>query len=97
LTTGQRLRLKALVKGRVQGVGFRYFVMNQARELGLRGWVCNRWEGTVQLVAEGEQDSLQKLVSALWQGPRTAFVTNVQQEWEQATGEFQQFEIRHSI
>ena len=88
------VRLHAVVEGRVQGVGFRYFVEEQAVALGLKGWVRNRWDGTVEVTAEGERDTLNKLLAALNRGPRAANVTYVQAEWEKANGEFSSFYVR---
>jgi len=87
-------RLHAIVEGRVQGVNFRYFVEETAIKLGLKGWVRNRWDGTVEVVAEGEQESLKKLLASLHRGPRASNVTNVEPSWQPATGEFTGFQIR---
>ncbi|TMG57453.1 MAG: acylphosphatase, partial [Chloroflexi bacterium] len=54
-------RLHAVVRGDVQGVGFRYYVQRKARQLGLPGWVRNNDDGSVELVAEGERDALEQL------------------------------------
>ena len=62
--------LHFLVKGRVQGVGFRWFVHREAAELGLRGWVRNTDQGHVEIVAAGEPELLQKLKTALRKGSR---------------------------
>ncbi len=87
-------RLEATVEGRVQGVGFRYFVEENALALNLDGWVRNRWDGKVELAAEGERAVLEKFLSALWRGPRMAFVSNIKLAWLPATGEFHGFRIR---
>src|SRR2546421_8024107 len=63
-------RLHAVVRGDVQGVGFRYFVQRKADQLGVRGWVRNNDDGTVEVVAEGERAALEQLASALEGGPR---------------------------
>ena len=89
-------RLHATVSGRVQGVSFRYFVLEQATELDLKGWVRNRWNGDVEVIAEGDCQTLEKLLSALRHGPRASHVSNVQVEWLPATGEFRQFYVRTS-
>ena len=89
--------IRAIIEGRVQGVGFRHFVWQHASRLGLKGWVRNRWEGTVELVAEGEKDQISQLVSVLWKGPRMAFVTQVKVDPQDVTGEFQNFDIRSSV
>ena len=89
-------RLHAQVEGRVQGVGFRNFVEYTAVQLGLTGWVRNRWDGSVEVVAEGENGALMQLVSALERGPRSANVTRVAQEWLPAASEFTSFSIRRT-
>ncbi len=65
------------IGGRVQGVGFRWFVREEARRLGLSGWVTNRDSGEVEVVAGGEQSSLTRLRAALAVGPTGAQVTAV--------------------
>ena len=87
-------RLHAQIEGRVQGVGFRYFVEENAFALDLKGWVRNRWDGSVEVVAEGDRQSLEKLLNALRRGPRAASVREVHSEWSQATGEFGNFHVR---
>lgn len=87
-------RLHATVEGRVQGVGYRAFVEQNAYALRLKGWVRNRWDGSVEVIAEGERLELEKLLAALYRGPRAANVANVQIEWLPATGEFSQFSVR---
>lgn len=87
-------RLVALVSGRVQGVGYRFFVAEQAHRLGLTGYVRNLPDGEVEVVAEGEEAVLHQLLSALWKGPPAARVTGVQAIWEVASGEFRSFDIR---
>lgn len=87
-------RLHATVEGRVQGVGYRAFVEQYAYSLGLTGWVRNRWDGSVEILAEGERQDLEKLLAALYRGPRAANVSNVQLEWQPGTGEFGRFSVR---
>lgn len=89
-------RLHAIVEGRVQGVGFRYFVVENARMLGLTGWVRNRWDDSVEVVAEGERHRLEQLLALLHQGPRSARVSKVVEEWLPPSGEFSSFNIRLS-
>jgi acylphosphatase len=69
--------LRAVVRGRVQGVGFRWFVKERARDLGVRGWVRNRTDGSVEVEAEGESVSLDQLRRALSEGPPGARVSVV--------------------
>jgi acylphosphatase len=90
-------RLHARVYGRVQGVGFRYFVLNSAVELGLAGWARNRRDGTVEVVAEGELDLLKQLVGVLQRGPRSSAVSKIQTDLQVASGEFASFFIRPSL
>jgi len=68
------------VTGRVQGVGYRYFVLRQAEALGLAGFARNRSDGTVEVVAEGAEDALGDLEDRLRQGPSFAVVDNVERE-----------------
>jgi acylphosphatase len=90
----QLARLHATVEGRVQGVGFRAFVEQSAEMLNLRGWVRNRWDGSVEVTVEGDRQDLEKLLAALWRGPRASGVTDVRFEWLPATGEFTHFSVR---
>jgi len=90
----EKLRLHAVVEGRVQGVGFRYFVEETALALNLTGWVRNRWNGTVETVAEGERAILEKFLLTLQRGPRSARVSEVSSQWLPATGEFNRFTIK---
>jgi len=90
-------RVHAIVEGYVQGVGFRYFVQENAVTLGLRGWVRNLWSGDVELVAEGDRQALDKLITALRRGPRTARVTGVSLEWGDFTGEFRSFSVKLTL
>ncbi len=91
----QQQRLNAIVHGRVQGVGFRFFVLRQAVALGLKGWVRNLAEGTVEVLAEGDAASLRELLTALQEGPDAAFVRDVKWHYSAATGEFREFDIRY--
>lgn len=69
--------LAITVKGRVQGVGFRFSAVREAEELGIKGFVENRMDGSVYIEAEGEPEALNKLVSWCWKGPVTARVEDV--------------------
>ncbi len=86
-------RLRAVVQGRVQGVGFRYFVMERAILLRLTGIVRNLRSGDVELVAEGERGALEAMAASLKSGPRMSHVENVVNIWLDATGEFTSFRI----
>ncbi len=87
-------RVTAIVTGLVQGVNFRWFTQRRASELGLVGHVRNRSDGSVELVAEGPRDALERLLDAVRVGPASAVVENVQVDWDAPTGEFHRFEIR---
>jgi acylphosphatase len=87
-------RMTAIVTGMVQGVNFRWFSQRRASELGLVGYVRNRPDSSVELVAEGPRDSLDRLLDALRAGPASATVENVEVTWDTSTGEFRRFEIR---
>ena len=65
------------MRGRVQGVGFRWFVVEEADALGVSGWVMNRADGTVELEAEGTPEQLERLMKALRRGPPAAKVADV--------------------
>lgn len=90
----QNYRVHIRVEGRVQGVGFRYFVIGEAGNLGLTGWVRNRLDGSVEVIAEGERDKLIQLVHVLQRGSRSSVVSAVREEWLEGTGEFQGFSVR---
>jgi len=94
--TGQMKRLEVVVHGMVQGVGYRYFVQMAAIGLHLNGRVCNVQGGAVKIIAEGDKDTLEQLISALWQGPRSAHVESISETWGVSTGEFTEFAISHS-
>ena len=87
-------RLHAVITGRVQGVGFRYFVLRCARDLGLVGWVRNRPDGSVELVAQGEESSLRGLLADLKQGPPVSWVQQVSVEWHSPQPGLQGFDMR---
>lgn len=89
-------RLHALVTGRVQGVGFRYFVVHQAQRLGLCGYVRNVGGQQVEVEAEGEKEALEQLLAVLKRGPAGAQVVHVDMQWSPASGAFKGFVIRPS-
>jgi acylphosphatase len=91
----QKVRMRAIVKGIVQGVGFRYFTVYQAQRIGgITGYVRNLRNGNVEVVAEGEREKLEQLLAQLRKGPTGAHVTGVDVFWENPTGEFTNFGIR---
>ncbi len=91
----QKVRMRAIVKGIVQGVGYRYFTVYQAQRIGgITGYVRNLKDGSVEVVAEGEREKLEQLLAQLRKGPTGAHVTGVDVFWENPTGEFTNFGIR---
>ena len=88
-------RLHSVVHGRVQGVNFRYYTVRTAQLLGLTGWVANRWDGTVEAVAEGSREALNEFRVFLHRGSPSAFVQQVDDKWETPTGEFERFGVRY--
>ena len=91
-----RGRVDATVRGVVQGVGYRWFVSRTAARLELTGWVANRPDGSVQVVAEGSDQGLESLLEALRRGPSGADVSEVDVQRSPATGTFSGFQIRAS-
>ena len=90
-----RARIHAIVRGRVQGVNFRYYTTRTARRLGLKGWVANRADGTVEAVAEGDRSDLEELEAFLHRGSPAAQVEDVDIDWKRPTGEFDGFRVRY--
>lgn len=88
-------RLHAVVHGIVQGVSYRYYTIRAAQRLDLRGWVANRWDGTVETVAEGSRDALHAFHVFLRRGSPAAVVERVDARWESPTGEPRGFRVRH--
>lgn len=82
-------RLHATVSGRVQGVGFRHFVITQAQRQcpDIAGKVRNTYDGKVEVIAEGPEEQLQTLYAILRQGPRWSQVVDVSQQWGAARGD----------
>lgn len=88
-------RAEIIVKGLVQGVGFRWFVMKNAQQLGLKGYTKNLMGGEVYTVAEGDRALLEELFKKIKIGPMHADVRDASIKWSDATNEFTSFEIRH--
>ena len=87
-------RLTATVTGRVQGVGFRWHVQRVACSSQLTGYVRNTPDGGVEVVVEGDEDALQRLLEALRQGPPAARVESVNVNWSQAMNGNNEFQIQ---
>ena len=93
---GDMARLEASVRGRVHGVGFRYYVVVRADRLGLTGWVANMQDGSIRCVAEGPRADLERLLEALHEGPASAIVERVDEDWLAYTGHWGAFSIESS-
>lgn len=97
---GRNKALRAVVRGRVQGVGFRWYAAESARAQGLVGEIFNRADGAVETVAEGRQDALECYLAALRAGPSAAMVGGVEAHWIPSTDAYESFEIspsRHGL
>lgn len=88
-----RVRVRVLISGGVQGVGFRFSARQMANQRGLSGWVRNHPEGTVETLVEGEEAAVQEFLTWCRRGPIGAVVTDVQITWERFQGESQEFRI----
>ena len=87
--------LQAVVHGRVQGVFFRAFVTRRAAELGVAGYVRNRYDGSVEVYAEGERSQLEKLIGYLEEGPSHATVDRVVTSWSEYSGDYSGFKVTY--
>lgn len=92
-----KARVHIWVTGRVQGVGFRAFVSQQAQYLNLAGWVRNLGYTQVEAVAEGQREILERFVEILQRGPIGSRVDDLHLDWETPTGELSAFEVRRSL
>src|SRR5262249_44787130 len=90
------VRLEAVIHGRVQGVGYRFFAQREAAARGLAGYPRNLPEGPVEGVAEGRRPALEDYLHPLWRGSFSATVDRIQQRWGTADGTLAGFSIRHS-
>jgi len=87
------IRVRLIIEGRVQGVWFRDSTRREALALGVSGWARNRQDGSVEAIAEGPEDQVNKLVSWCHQGPPHAKVSRVHETQEEWKGEFDSFDI----
>jgi acylphosphatase len=87
------IRARIVISGRVQGVYFRASARDVARARRLSGWICNRLDGDVESVVEGEEDAVEAFIAWCHNGPAGAHVTAVQAAKEPYTGEFHGFRV----
>lgn len=88
-------RITVRYEGRVQGVGFRFTIVNLAQNLDVTGWVKNEFDGSVSMVAEGEEDQLMALLQAVKNSQLERYITNEMVRRSVATGEFDRFGVRY--
>ncbi len=89
------IRAHVVVTGRVQGVGFRFTTVDQARRLGVPGWVRTQPDGSVEALVEGERAAVEGLVRFLHRGPPGAWVEDVALRWEPHVGDLGPFRAVH--
>jgi acylphosphatase len=89
----EKVRARVVIQGRVQGVFFRSHTQEMALGLGLKGWVKNRRDGTVEAVFEGDKDGVDRIIQWCHRGPSEARVTQVHLTWENYVGDLQDFSI----
>ncbi len=96
MSAGNQAQLRAVVHGRVQGVSFRYYTVQEALRLGITGWVQNRPDGAVEVCAEGSRRQLEDFWAFLRRGSPAASVRQVDIQWQPASGAFTSFTIRYA-
>jgi acylphosphatase len=90
-----KVRVHAIISGRVQGVFFRMETMRAADRMGVTGWVRNKRDGTVEAIFEGDRPTVEAMLNWCREGPPHARVTDVKPEWEQYSGEFERFDVTY--
>jgi len=90
----QTSQAHAVIIGQVQGVSFRYYTYHEALKLGLKGWVRNLRDGSVEALFEGEQGSVERALAWCRLGPPAARVKEVQVEWQSPSGKLEAFQVR---
>ena len=94
-TTPEAKAFRALIRGRVQGVGFRWYAIRQARHIGVRGTIANRPDGSVEVTAEGDEGALALFLAWLERGPPGARVYSVDTEWVPPSGAWTDFDVEY--
>jgi acylphosphatase len=87
------LTVNMVITGKVQGVGFRYFVLRQAQELGIYGWVSNKPNGDVEALAQGDKEDLDQFIAKVKQGSAFSRVDDVILNWDDGQENYTSFEI----
>ena len=96
-STTEGARVRAVISGRVQGVGFRYHIRDCARKFGVVGWVRNLRSGDVEFVAEGERESLERLLKFAREGPPMSWVQGLRVDWSAPHGDLSAFELTSTM
>ncbi|MBE0426737.1 MAG: acylphosphatase [Nitrospirae bacterium] len=91
----EKARACLFIDGRVQGVFYRVFTMELARNLGLKGWVKNLRDGRVEVLFEGEKDVIERAIRECYVGPPGARVSNIDVQWQLYKGDQEEFSIRY--
>jgi acylphosphatase len=81
------------IKGRVQGVGFRFFALNWAEKLGLTGWVKNNYDGSVESEVEGDRSAVEEYIEQMKNGPRWSHVSDMQVDYKPYKGLYPRFDV----
>ncbi len=81
------------ISGVVQGVGYRYFVRNNARKLGLTGWVRNTEDGGVEAAFQGDEKTIEQMIARCREGPFLSVVKQIGFEWEEGNERFAEFSV----
>ncbi len=89
------IQLEIIISGRVQGVGFRYFVQYKAREMGIHGWVRNLVDGSVMVVAQGIEPELKTFIDYLYIGPTRSRVDKITVNKMPALTVFDNFSVKY--
>lgn len=88
-------RAHVYISGDVQGVSFRYYTRREAKRLGVKGWVRNLYDGRVEVLLEGEEVYIKRLIEWCRRGPPLARVREVEVDWEDYEGEYKDFDLRY--
>ncbi|MBZ9569707.1 acylphosphatase [Patescibacteria group bacterium] len=94
MNTNEKVRVHVFISGMVQGVFFRSNTQSRARSLGVTGWVKNLADGRVEAVFEGEKEKIKEIIEWARKGPKIARVNDIDIEWQEHKGEFENFEVR---
>jgi acylphosphatase len=90
-----KIRAHLLIKGRVQGVGFRWFVSDIATSFGLTGWTKNLSDGRVETLFEGDRGAIEAAIERCAEGPRSAIVSEIEVNWDEKPQDLSGFGIRY--